>query len=213
MVARLEDIFGLFPEENCADGQAVAEPFGGADDIRLHPEGLIAVEEAGAPVAGLHLVNQQQDIPFLAEGGDLFHKFGFERDDPALSLNHFNHNSGGVPADLCKQILKVVCLGIAEAGGKGIEKPVHRRLSGGGQGRDGAPVKGVDQGDDLAALGAVLFLGVLPRGFDHALIGLGAGVREEHLLHPGFFAEELCRFLAGGRVVVVADMGVFLRLL
>ena len=58
-------------------------------------------------------------------------------------------------------------------------------LPGGLQRGDGPPVEGVFQGNDGGPALAVLLIGVLPGGLDHALVGLRAGVAEEGRRHPG----------------------------
>ena len=98
--------------------------------------------------------------------------------------------------------LEVVELGIAEAGGQGLEVAVDGILTGGGAGGEGAAVEGVLHRDDDEALGMAVILGVLAGELDLAFVGLGAGVGKEDLIKAAVLDDEL-RGLDGGLIVEV----------
>ena len=67
-------------------------------------------------------------------------------------------------------------------------------------------MEAVFQCDDDVPLGAILVTGVFSRDFNGALVGLRAGVGEEHLLHSGFLAQELRQLRAGLGVVQIGHV-------
>ncbi len=76
---------------------------------------------------------------------------------------------------------------MAEALREGEEVLVEHVLAGGGKGGEGAAVKGVAQGQDGAAAGAVLVVAVFAGQLEKPLVGLRARVAEEGRRHarPG----------------------------
>ena len=79
-------------------------------------------------------------------------------------------------------------------------------LTGRGERRDRAAVEAVFERDDGVILRALAVGGVLARGLDGALVGLGAGVGEEDFLHAGFFAQQLRQLRVGRGVVEVGGV-------
>ena len=55
-------ILRLFAQQARADGQAAAQALGRGHNVGRDAELLIGVQRAGAAVAGLHLVDDEQDV-------------------------------------------------------------------------------------------------------------------------------------------------------
>ena len=92
---------------------------------------------------------------------------------------------------------------------EGTKIVVEHLLPGGGQGGKGAPVEGVDQRNDLAAVCAVGIHAVFARRLDGTLVGFGARIAEKHRVQPGARAKRLRQGTA--RLGVVQVGGVLQR--
>ena len=110
---------------------------------------LAAQEGAGAAHAGLHLVHDEDEVFFVAEGADSLHILGVQRHNTALALYQFQHNSAGVAVHHLGQGVDVAGLDVLEALVEGAEVVVEHALSGGGQGSNGTAMEAVDQRDDM----------------------------------------------------------------
>ena len=91
--------------------------------------------------AGLHLVHDEDEVLFVAEGADGLHIFRVEGHDAALALHQLQHDGTGVTVHHLGQSADVARLDILEALVEGTEVVVEHALSGGGQGGDGAAVE------------------------------------------------------------------------
>ena len=76
-------------------------------------------------------------------------------------------------------------------------------LAGGGGGGQGAAVEALQHADDDVALGVAVVHGVFPGQLDLALVGLSAGVGEQHLVEAAVLHDHLADLDGGGIVVVV----------
>jgi len=162
------------------DGKPSAQSLGRGDHIRFNPILFIAVKGPGPADAGLHLVDHQQDILSLAEGGGFPHELLFQRHDSALALNQFDQHGAGIFSNTGKQALKVVGPGVGKAFGEGPEMLMKHVLAGSRQGRHRSSMKGVHQRDDLCPLFAVFIGAVFSGQLNSAFIGLGSGIAEKH---------------------------------
>ena len=93
-----------------------------------------------------------------------------------------------------------------KAGGQRLEQLMEVILSRGGKGGQGASVEAVLERHNGIAVPALFLGGILSRHFHGALVGLRAGIGEEHLLHAGFFAQQLCQLGAGLGVIEVGGV-------
>jgi hypothetical protein len=89
------------------------------------------------------------------------------------------------------------------SGQQGLERLAIFFLAGDGQGAEGAPVEGVEQGDGLVFFGIEL-AAVGANDFERALHGLGAGVAEEDAIQAGDAGDALRQ---GTLVLVVIEVG------
>ena len=167
---------------------------------------LAAQEGAGAAHAGLHLVHDEDEVLFVAEGADSLHILGVQRHNTALALYQFQHDSAGVAVHHLGQGVDVAGLDVLEALVEGAEVVVEHALSGGGQGSNGTAMEAVDQRDDVVAVSTVFVEAVLAGGLDGALVGLCARVAEEHPAHAGALAELFGQLAAGGGIVEVGGV-------
>ena len=203
----------LFAQQHGTDGQTAAQALGQGNDVRLEVVVLAAQEGAGAAHAGLHLVHDEDQVLLVTELAHSLHIIGVQRHDAALALDEFQHDGAGVAVHQLLQRLDIPRRGVQEPLIEGAEIVVEHLLTGGGQGGDGAAMEAVDQGDDRGAVLAVVVHAVLAGGLDGALVGLGAGVAEEHLAHAGALAQLLGQLAAGGGVVQVGGVLQFVGLL
>src|SRR5699024_7646216 len=196
----------LVADQHRADGQAAPQPLGQGDDVGAQVVLLAGQEGAGAAHAGLHLVHDQAQVFFVAEGAHLLHEQGVQGHHAPLALHQLQHDGAGVGVHQLGQAVDVPGGGVDEPLVEGPEVLVEAVLPGGGQGGQGAPVEAVDQGDDGAAALAVVVKAVFAGGLDGALVGLGPRVGEEYLAHAGAAAQGLGQLGAGGGVVEVGGV-------
>ena len=196
----------LLVGQKAPKGQAPRDALGKGHHIRLHAELLVGKEAPGAADAGLHLVNEQQPVLLRAQLRHLLDKGLLQGTDAPLPLDEFHHHAAHVPTPLGLDAVDVVGAGIAEPLGKGEEKLVEVVLAGGLQGGDGAAMEGICQRNDGGAALAVLVKGVLPGQLDHALVGLGAGIPEEHAGHAAALHQLLRQLGIGRSIEQVGDM-------
>ena len=75
--------------QDSADRQAAAQALGQRDDVGLKVVVLAAQEGAGAAHAGLHLIHDEDEVLFVAEGADRLHILGVQCHNTALALYQF----------------------------------------------------------------------------------------------------------------------------
>ena len=184
----------FFRAKASAHRQAPADAFRRGQNVGLNADGLPREQFAGAPDAGLHLVENQQNIALVTEFPRRFYVGfrGFQH--AALALNDFhNHGANGFVEHFVK-LLGVARVRVGKAFQKRGEKLVVMFLTRRGNRCDCAAVKGVYKAHDFIAPLAVMVETVFARKLNGALVGFGAGVAEQHAVEAGFFAKELCGF-------------------
>ena len=136
------------------------------------------------PMPGLDVVEDQQRPGLVAEPPDRLEIVGIQRDHAALPLDRLEHHRGGVGVDHRFQGIQIVGLDLVEAGRKRSERCLLGGLAGGRQGCQGAAVKGIEQRNDLVAIGPSHGLPVAPGELDGSLVGGGPVVAEEDPVQP-----------------------------
>ncbi|MNE09998.1 hypothetical protein D3C80_1026930 [compost metagenome] len=174
-------------------------------DVRLDTEGLAAEHLAGAPEAADHFVGDHQDVVLAAhlldlgpisarrhddaagahqrladEGGDGLRALG---EDGLLQLG--GQAVGELLLALARQRVAVVvrAADVQEARQRQAEAAVVGRQAGEAGAGHGDAVVGVGAGDELVLLRLAEGVVAEPHQLDHGVVGLGAGVGEEHLAH------------------------------
>ena len=142
---------------------------------------LEAKQAARAADAGLHLVDDEQDISFAAERLDLVYEFLVERQHAALALDKLHHDRAGHLVRFMANGIKIVRGRVVKSLGKREKVVVETVLPGCLERGHRAPVEGVDKRDDLVAPFAVFVKGVFARELDRALVRLRARVCKKHL--------------------------------
>ena len=174
VVAALHGLGDLGPGDGGPDRVAGAERLGHGDHVGPDLVVLVGEEAAGAAHPGLDLVHHQQhpgprghlpDGPQVAGGRD---------PDPGLALDRLDQHGRRVRADGRGQGVDVAEGHVGEAGGHGLERGVHGRLAGGGQGGQGAAVEAAEGGHDAGGLLAPVGPAPAPGHLDGGLVGLGA---------------------------------------
>ena len=109
----------------------------------------------------------------------------------AFALDRLDHDADGVLVTGRLEGFKVVERSIGEAVGHRAETDLTGvvRLTGRRHGAEGAAVEGFTGGDDMILVRAVLLDAVLTCHLDHGLIGFGAGVLVEDLVHADGLAD------------------------
>src|SRR5690606_27287573 len=94
--AGLEQIRGALADPDGADGETAAEALGHADGVGADARVLERVEFAGATDAALHLVEQEQQLVFVAELAQAEEELRGGRRDAAFALNRLDEDGGGL---------------------------------------------------------------------------------------------------------------------
>ena len=181
VVARLEHAGDVGPRPARADRHAVAERLGHGHDVGPDVEVLEAEPAAGPAEAGLHLVDHEQQAPLVAQAPHALEVVGVGRVDPALALHGLEQHRRHRRVDGGLELVEVVPGHVAEALGQRLEHLVLGGLPGGVEGGERASVEAAVGGHDHVAAATAEPAGQL----DGALVGLGAGVAEEHLAAGG----------------------------
>src|SRR6266545_3313926 len=176
--AYLRDQAGCRSERHTrADRQPAAQALGQRDHVRLDPVGLVCVPLAGTADAGLHLVEHQQRALL---GGDLPRRLQITRrryDDPVLPLQRLQDHHGGIHGDLPGKRPDVPVRHVADIARQRLERLGLGRLAGERQGTHGPAVEPAVGGHHLSPPGT-------PGQLERRLVGLRAGVGEEHPARP-----------------------------
>ena len=207
MVAVRKNIGEFFRQQGGAHGQAAGQPFGRGDHVRTDAVLHIGIQGAGPAVAGLNLIDHEEDILLLQERIQFFHKTGIQRNHAALALNALDEDCGdGAAGAQLFQGFQISGGEGGKAGRQGLIQLMVMRLPGGGQGGQRPAVEAVFQRDNGGTGGPFVFRSPLAGGLDGALVGFGAGVGEEDLRHPRFQAQGFRQSGAGSGVVKVGHV-------
>ena len=132
----------------------------------------------------------------------------------SFSLNAFHDDGGGaVRIRQGFHAFRIVELRIFEARNQRLKTFVVVRIPGGGEGAVAPAVKTVFHGDNFIAVRPFVQVLVTAGGLQCTLIGLAAGVGEEHVRHAGAPGQKLGEFGAGLRVIEVGGVLNFVELL
>ena len=108
----------------------------------------------------------------------------------ALALHHLHEDASNIKfCHALFQRVNVVRRYMDKAGGQRLEQLMKVLLSRSCQGCQRTAMEAVHQGHDGVAVRSLFLRGILPGHLDGALVGLRAGIGEEHLLHPGLLAQ------------------------
>ncbi|MPN04036.1 hypothetical protein SDC9_151272 [bioreactor metagenome] len=193
--------------EHAAEGKPRRDALCERDRVRLDAVLLEAEERARSADAGLHLVDEQQNIAGLAEARNLLHKRLIERQHAAFALDELHqHRADGAAHTAGLYAGDVVRLRVDKPFRKREKEIVKHILPRRGEGGNRPPVEGVVQRHDRVSACAVFVKGIFPREFDRALVRLRAGVAEKHALHAGALDERLGDGSRGFGVEKVRDV-------
>ncbi|MDT4815155.1 hypothetical protein FQZ97_481770 [compost metagenome] len=182
-----------------ADGEAATQALGAGEDVRGHAVVLVGEQVAATAHAALHLVEHQQCVVLVAQLAGTFQVGLVRRQHAALALHGLQDHGAGLVGDGRLQGLQVVERHMGDALHLRPEAIGIFRLAADGHGEQGAAVEAVGRRDDLVLVRAVDVVGITAGQFERRLVGLGAGVGEEHALGEGGFHQLLGQ--AQGRFV------------
>lgn len=207
MVARLDRRGDAAGDDGGADGEAVAEGFGGGEDVRVVGGGFLRAGEvpvgvcpegARAGETALDLVVDEHGADLVAAAAQGVQELGRCEVDAAFALDGFDDYTAGLLGDEVVELLNVVEFAVFESRDYGRERRLVFRVGGCGQSAHGPSVEGIAEGDNLVLCArGVDGSAILAREFDRRFVGFGAGVGDEDLLgvlhaaglHGGFHKE------------------------
>ena len=166
------------------DGEPSTKGLGQRDHVRLYPEVLVGEKVTRSPDASLHLVENEQQVPFVAPVPHLLQVFSGWYVYPALALDRLQHHCTRALAGRRDNSLDVI-------EGHGRERGLMVWLTRGRHHSECTPVERLHRRNHF--VGPVkVYLPVLPCDFYRRLVCLGPAVLEEHLGKAGIFNQQLC---------------------
>ena len=135
------------------------------------------IKFAGASVAGLNFIHDDQNVLLFAELHNFCNIICRKLIHAALALNRFDHDGGaGIFVSQAMQLRNVSGRCVDKSFRERSEFRVEAVLAGCRQCGDGAAVEAVLQRDDGMAAFAVLQEGIAAGRLDGTFVGLGSGV-------------------------------------
>ena len=167
----------LRPGEHSSGCHPAAKPLGQRDYVWFHAEVLIAEPVSGAATAGLHLVENQNQLVFVGNLAQALQKALGRDAHPAFALNRLHQNGGRLVVHQGFHRVGIAEGGVGEPGQKRPQPFVILRLGGGCGGGQRAAVEPALEGNHLVAVRAA----VEPHQFQRRLVGFGSRVAKERL--------------------------------
>ena len=168
---------------------------------------------AGAPHAGLHFVQHQQQAVLVAQGAQASQKDRARHANAALALNRLNQYARRFRPDggfNCGQIAEGHLIEPVHLGAEAVYIfGVAARRDGGQR----ASVERAFKRNEAKALGMAAGGVVFTRSLDRAFQSLGAGIGEEDIIGEGRARQPLSQRLSLGNAEQVRDMPQFAALL
>ena len=179
MIAGLECRRHLGAGPARADRHAVPERLRQGHDIGRDVRVLEAEPPTGAAQTGLHLVDDQQRFPLVAELPHAAQILDRRRLHAAFALNGFQQHRADPVVHRRLERREIGERDLAETRRQRCERLLLLGLAGRGERGQRAPVERAVRGDDVIPIGSSVRLAVAPRKLDRALVGFGTGVDEE----------------------------------
>ena len=140
---------------------------------------------AGTPHPALYFIKDQQRLMFVAQRAQSFQEFRGCRGHAAFTLNRLDNNGAGVVVHHRFHGMQIVKRHVDDVG-RLRAKPVGiLRLAANGNGKEGASVEGIVEGDDFGFVRAMARCRVVARQLKSGFVGFGAGVHKQHALGKG----------------------------
>ena len=149
--------------------------------------------------AALHFIEHQQRIVRIAQRAGAFQVGLLGRQHATLALNRLQHHGAGLVGNGGFQRLQIVVRHMGDALNLRPETVGVLRLTADADGEQGTTMETVGSRDDLVLVRAKTVMSDAPRQLERSLVGLGAGVAEEHALGKGRLDQFLAQ--AQGRLV------------
>ena len=191
---------------------AAAQALGQGEGIGLHAQVLVAPEAAAAADPHLHLIEDQQDVAFIAELADPGKKGRIARIDAPFPLQGFQQHGrhpGTIGLALLEQGFKggrVVVGEEAKPLHHGLEPLVILGLARGADGRQGAAVEAGLGREDHRPLDAAAGVAVFAGQLDRRLVGLSPRIAEKHPIGAAVAGDPARQLLLLRDPVKVRDM-------
>ena len=184
MRAELHHVRGLLADQHRADREAAAQRLGQRHHVGRDAVGVRGEQMTGAAHAALDFVEHQQRAMAIAQRAQAVQELLRRRRHAAFALHGLDQHRADVTGSHRRfgrgQIVEIA---VAEARRQRFVAFVVLGLRGGGDGGQRAAVEAAAEAEDHAAIGRTALRGrVLAHQFDRGLVGLGAGIAEEHAL-------------------------------
>ena len=196
-----------------ADGEAAAQRLGERHDVGRNAGTLVGEQLAGAPHAGLHLVEDQQQAMLVAQLAQRLEERRLDDAHAALAHDRLDQNRRGLGADRAFGRVEIAERHLIEAVDHRAEPFEIFLLSAGGERRQRAAVEGALESDDAVTFRLTVRRLVFARHLDRAFHRLGAGIAEEHHVGEAGFAQTPRDALGFRNFVKIGDVPHLLRLL
>src|ERR1043166_1471621 len=139
---------------------------------------LVTLESACAKMATLHFVHEKKELPFIAQLTQAEQVVRSSGRDAAFALHALDENRSGRRRESVAQGNERIIRHGTEAGKDWLKAFFYLFLSGGGNARQRAAMKGIVGGENLET---AFIMAELAGEFVEAFVGFGATVRKENL--------------------------------
>ena len=182
VIAGFERGGDVAPGPTRSDRHPVAERLGQRDHIGPHVVTVFEAEPSTSPTeSGLHFVHHQERLALVAERAHRLQVTGGRGLHATLTLDRLEQHGTHALVHRRRERIDVRELDLTEPGRQRLEGFLLLGLTGGRKGGQGPTVKRVVGGKNVESFATTVGLAVTARQLDRALVGLGAGVGEEHL--------------------------------
>ena len=171
--------------EHRTDRETAAERFRAGQNIRCYAVVHISKQVSGTPHPTLHFIKHQQRLVLVAQLAQPLQKFRGGRRDAAFPLNGLDHHGTGVIVHHRFNGVEIVKRHVDDIRRFRTKAVGILRLAANGNGKEGASVKGVMEGDDFGFVRAMTRGCVVARQLKGGFVGFGAGVHKQHAFGEG----------------------------
>src|ERR1700722_1887153 len=171
--------------------KAGADALRGGENIGMNAAVLVGVEPPGAADAGLHFVENQNEVAPVADLAQTPQERRRNDPHPALALDWLDHDHARLRPDRRLDRLEVGQRNLVEAVDLGAEAVEIFGLAAGGDRGERPAMERALEGERAKALGMAVDRMAAARHLDRRFVGLGARIGEENKVGEGRLGEAL----------------------
>ncbi len=202
----------VFGRKAGAQREAAANALRNSHDVGRDAGPFVGKQLAGAPDAGLDLVEDQQQAVLVAQLPERPHEFPGCQPQTALALHRLDEDRSRCIGDCRLQGVEVAERHLVEAADLRPEAFQVLCLTAGRDRGQRAPVEGTLEGNDMETLGMALYILVATGRLDGAFQCFRTGIGKEDLVGEGRLGKSACKTLLPGDIVKVREVPELLRL-